>query len=71
MYLALSAQARQLIIGQSGSGKTVLMKSLVGLLHPEEGEILFDGRNIMQMSTKEMKEPAQRNRHAISGFCAL
>ncbi len=45
-----------LIIGQSGSGKTVLMKSLVGLLHPEEGEILFDGRDIMEMSTSEMKE---------------
>ena len=29
-----------LIIGQSGSGKTVLMKSIVGLVRPEEGEIL-------------------------------
>ena len=34
-----------LIIGQSGSGKTVLMKSMVGLLTPDSGEILFDGRN--------------------------
>ena len=34
-----------LIIGQSGSGKTVLMKSMVGLLSPEHGEILFNGRN--------------------------
>ena len=31
-----------LIIGQSGSGKTVLMKSLVGLHTPEKGQILFD-----------------------------
>ena len=30
-----------LIIGQSGSGKTVLMKCLVGLLTPEEGEVLY------------------------------
>ena len=29
-----------LIIGQSGSGKTVLMKSIVGLVRPEEGQIL-------------------------------
>ena len=32
-----------LIIGQSGSGKTVLMKCIVGLLTPECGEILYDG----------------------------
>ena len=44
-----------LIIGQSGSGKTVLMKSLVGLVTPEKGEILFDGRNIMTMTGDERK----------------
>ena len=42
-----------LIIGQSGSGKTVLMKSIVGLLTPEQGEILYDGRNILSMNKKE------------------
>ena len=31
-----------LIIGQSGSGKTVLMKNLVGLLQPTSGEVLYD-----------------------------
>lgn len=40
-----------LIIGQSGSGKTVLMKSLVGLLTPDSGEILYDGRNFLTMDT--------------------
>ena len=45
-----------LIIGQSGSGKTVLMKSLVGLLRPEKGQILFDGRNTLDMSPEQMKE---------------
>ena len=45
-----------LIIGQSGSGKTVLMKSLVGLLRPEKGQILFDGRNTLDMSAEQMKE---------------
>ncbi|MDE6043059.1 MAG: ATP-binding cassette domain-containing protein, partial [Muribaculaceae bacterium] len=44
-----------LIIGQSGSGKTVMLKSLVGLMRPEQGEILFDGRNIMTMTTDEVK----------------
>ena len=45
-----------LIIGQSGSGKTVLMKSLVGLIRPEEGEILFDGRNLLTMDRREIKD---------------
>ncbi len=45
-----------LIIGQSGSGKTVLMKSLVGLVRPEEGEILYDGRDLLKMNTDQVKE---------------
>ncbi len=45
-----------LIIGQSGSGKTVLMKSLVGLHTPDEGEILYDGRDLLKMDTKQRKE---------------
>lgn len=44
-----------LIIGQSGSGKTVLMKSIVGLLTPEKGEILYDNRNFLNMDKKEKK----------------
>ena len=42
-----------LIIGRSGSGKTVLMKNLVGLLEPTKGEILYDGRNFVNMSKTE------------------
>ena len=42
-----------LIIGQSGSGKTVLMKNLVGLLTPTSGDVLYDGRNFVGMSKKE------------------
>ncbi len=44
-----------LIIGQSGSGKTVLMKCLVGLLTPNQGEVLYDGRNFLTMDKKEKK----------------
>ncbi len=44
-----------LIIGQSGSGKTVLLKSIVGLFDIEEGEILFDGRNNRTMNFNERK----------------
>ncbi len=42
-----------LIIGQSGSGKTVLVKNLVGLLTPTKGEILYDGRNFVNMNKHE------------------
>jgi phospholipid/cholesterol/gamma-HCH transport system ATP-binding protein len=42
-----------LIIGQSGSGKTVLMKNIVGLLDPTKGEILYDGRDFVAMSKNE------------------
>lgn len=44
-----------LIIGSSGSGKTVLMKCLVGLLEVDKGEILYDGLNFARMSFRERK----------------
>ena len=43
------------IIGRSGSGKTVLMKSIVGLHEIDEGKILFHGRNYTDMTDKQRK----------------
>jgi phospholipid/cholesterol/gamma-HCH transport system ATP-binding protein len=48
-----------LIIGQSGSGKTVLMKCLIGLYEVDKGKIYFDGRNFSKMSMDEMKHIRQ------------
>lgn len=45
-----------LIIGQSGSGKTVFMKCLIGLLTPEEGEILYDGRRFRDLDTSQKRQ---------------
>ena len=42
-----------LIIGRSGSGKTVLMNNLVGLLEPTSGQVLYDGRDFVKMTKKE------------------
>ena len=42
-----------LIIGTSGSGKTVLMKCMVGLFHPDGGEVLYDGKNFTEMTLEE------------------
>lgn len=44
-----------LIIGKSGSGKTVLLKSIVGLHEVDEGEILFDGRDFTRMNFRQKK----------------
>ena len=42
-----------LIIGASGSGKTVLMKCMVGLFEPDSGEILYDGKNFTAMNNRD------------------
>lgn len=45
-----------LIIGRSGSGKTVLLKCLVGLLKPEEGEIYYDGDCFNTMNAEQRRQ---------------
>lgn len=44
-----------LVIGASGSGKTVLMKCMVGLIAPDSGKILYDGQDFTTMTDKEKK----------------
>jgi phospholipid/cholesterol/gamma-HCH transport system ATP-binding protein len=44
-----------IIIGKSGSGKSVMLKCLVGLIPPTSGEILYDGRNLIGMKTGEVR----------------
>ena len=43
-----------LIIGRSGSGKTVLIKNIIGLMKPDSGEILYDGRDLTSMGKLEL-----------------
>ncbi len=45
-----------LIIGQSGSGKSVLTKCMVGLHQPDTGEVLFDGRSMANISGEDLTE---------------
>ena len=44
-----------LIIGSSGSGKTVMLKSIVGLIQPDSGQVLLDGRDWTAMKERERK----------------
>ncbi len=42
------------VIGESGCGKTVLMKTIIGLITPTEGEVLFDGHDLSRLGDKEL-----------------
>ena len=44
------------LLGPSGTGKSVFLKSLIGLLRPERGKIIVDGTNIIECSAKELYE---------------
>lgn len=43
-----------LIIGRSGSGKTVLLKNIIGLIQPDSGQILYDGRDLTGMKKQDL-----------------
>jgi len=42
------------VIGESGCGKTVLLKTLIGLIHPTSGEVLFDGKHLSNLQGLEL-----------------
>lgn len=54
--LTLPTGEVSVLLGPSGTGKSVFLKSLIGLLRPEEGQIIIDGTDILQCSTKELYE---------------
>lgn len=54
--LTVKQGTTHVIIGGSGSGKSVLLKLLIGLEKPDKGEIIIDGRNISALSERDMEE---------------
>ncbi|HEY9177909.1 MAG TPA: ATP-binding cassette domain-containing protein [Flavipsychrobacter sp.] len=49
-----------LTIGTSGSGKTVFMKCMIGLIRPDTGEVLYEGKSLLTMEEEELKELRQK-----------
>jgi phospholipid/cholesterol/gamma-HCH transport system ATP-binding protein len=54
--MSIPAGEVSVLLGPSGTGKSVFLKSLIGLLRPERGEIIVDGTDIIECSAKELYE---------------
>ena len=48
------------IIGESGCGKTVLLKTLIGLIHPQQGSVEFDGQRLDRLTEQQLAEQRTR-----------
>jgi phospholipid/cholesterol/gamma-HCH transport system ATP-binding protein len=54
--LAIETGETMVIIGQSGSGKSVLLKHMIGLMRPDRGHVLIDGLDITQLGAQELQK---------------
>jgi phospholipid/cholesterol/gamma-HCH transport system ATP-binding protein len=48
------------VIGGSGTGKSVMLKCLIGLMYPDRGEIIFDGTDVTQLSEQKFRDVRRR-----------
>jgi phospholipid/cholesterol/gamma-HCH transport system ATP-binding protein len=55
------------VMGPSGSGKSVLLKMLIGLLQADAGEIVFDGQDITKMNEQQLTEVRRRIAYLFQG----
>jgi phospholipid/cholesterol/gamma-HCH transport system ATP-binding protein len=54
--LAVAEGTTCVILGASGSGKTVLMKHMIGLLKPDQGQVLVDGEDLVPLPDRELEQ---------------
>jgi len=71
IYAGLDLELRRgetlTVMGASGSGKSVMLKMLIGLLRPDSGQILFYGRDITKMSDDQLTEVRRRIAYLFQG----
>ena len=67
LSLAIPRGQTLAVIGESGCGKTVLLKSLIGLIRPTAGQVLFDGRDIVKLSEHELTRERIRFGYLFQG----
>lgn len=58
--LAVDSQQRLVIIGQSGAGKTTILRLVLGILHPNHGSIFYEGRNIFRFNPEQLEQMRTR-----------
>ncbi len=54
--LAIKRGESMVIIGGSGTGKSVLIKHMIGLLHPDKGKVLVDGKEVQKLNERELND---------------
>jgi len=54
LNLTINTGETTVIIGRSGCGKSVLLKSIIGLLRPDSGQVIVDGKDVTKMDEKEL-----------------
>jgi phospholipid/cholesterol/gamma-HCH transport system ATP-binding protein len=60
LVIAVPRGQTLVVIGESGCGKTVLLKSLIGLIRPSQGQVLFDGNNLAKLNDRQLTEQRMR-----------
>jgi phospholipid/cholesterol/gamma-HCH transport system ATP-binding protein len=60
LSLTVSRGKSLVVIGGSGSGKSVMLKCVLGILRPDKGEIFVDGKNVLKMSAGEREETLRK-----------
>ena len=60
LSLAVPRGRTTVIIGRSGGGKSVVLKHMIGLIKPDRGQVLVDGRDITQLDDRELNQVRRR-----------
>jgi phospholipid/cholesterol/gamma-HCH transport system ATP-binding protein len=58
--LTIEAGEGMVVIGGSGTGKSVILKHIIGLIRPDEGEVIIDGQNLAELSDEELSNFRKR-----------